>query len=165
MSSSKESTLSDKREARKEELLRKLQKNPAMRRGYVAKADQDGKGFLGWQKASTITENGVSYLKEEPSANTLGFSPPPIIKRTAQQRVESLTQRLLAHMEETYRVYGEPRIPADLLESIKGEYWKAGAPHLAEEVTVETLRAIAAQALNEAELRQKYEKKNPNRSK
>ncbi len=61
--------MSDKREARKEELLRKLQKNPAMRAGYVAKADQDGKGFLGWQKASTITEDGVSYLKEDSSAN------------------------------------------------------------------------------------------------
>jgi hypothetical protein len=135
-----------------------------VRKGFVAQASPDGKGFMRWDKASTITEDGVSYLKSDEQQVQFGFAPPPIVKRTPQQRVESLTKRLLAHMEETYAVYGEPRIPQELLDDIKQEYWKAGEPTKAQDVTVETLKTIATQMLQEAEMRQKYQKKNPNRS-
>ncbi len=60
---------------------------------------------------------------------------PPIIKRTPEQRLDSMVARLKA---------GVP--PEPVLKEVAAEYWKAGAP-----VTVEALRTVAAHFLNRVE--------------
>ena len=64
---------------------------------------------------------------------------PPVVKRTPQQRLESMVLRLKDAAPETL----EP-----ILNDIAGEYWKAGAP-----VTVDALRAVASHFLNKTERR------------
>jgi len=66
---------------------------------------------------------------------------PPIVKRTPQQRLESMVLRLKDAAPETL----EP-----ILNDIAGEYWKAGAP-----VTVDALRAVASHFLNITERKRK----------
>lgn len=130
----------------------------------MAASDHHGRGFVRWQDASTVTVDGQSTLKSDPRQVELGSDLPPIIKRTPQQRVESLTRRLLDHMEDSFKAFGEPRIPQELLDEIKTEYWKAGRGDEAHNVNIETVRAIAAKFLQEAEMKEKHGKKNPNRS-
>ena len=62
---------------------------------------------------------------------------PPIVKRTPEQRVESMAKRLMnAHPAEIEYI----------LKDLQYEYWKAGAP-----VTVDALRTVASHFLNRAE--------------
>jgi len=159
--------MSNSSEERREGLRRlveQMERDPRMRRGYVARADADGKvGFVPWQKASTSGPVGQSRLKPERSApREFDFTPPPIVKRTPQARVESLTQRLLQQVEDSIRVYGEPRLPEEVLREIQVEYWKAGTPEKFN-YNIENLKVIARKFLEEAEMKNKYAKKNPNR--
>lgn len=64
---------------------------------------------------------------------------PPVVKRTPDQRINSMVKRLQSAPPETV----EP-----ILKDIANEYWKAGAP-----VTVDALRAVASHFLNQAERR------------
>jgi len=154
---------SDKRQ-QLEELLKRMERDPLIKRGYVARADADGKvGFVPWQKATTKGKAGKSELKPVSSeTHEFAFTPPPILKRTPQQRVESLTLRLMQQVEESIRVYGEPRLPEDVLREIQVEYWKAGIPEKFD-YSIENLKVIARKFLQEAELKNKYERKNTNR--
>jgi hypothetical protein len=62
---------------------------------------------------------------------------PPIVKRTPQERIESMVKRLMnAHPAEIEFI----------LQDLQYEYWKAGAP-----VTVDALRTVATHFLNRAE--------------
>jgi hypothetical protein len=69
------------------------------------------------------------------------FDAPPVVKRTPNERVESMVARLKTASPETI----EP-----ILKEVASEYWKAGAP-----VTVDALRAVAAHYLNRTERRKK----------
>jgi hypothetical protein len=70
---------------------------------------------------------------EEP----LEFKAPPVLKRTHEQRLDSMVKRLMA---------ADPKQNEAMLKEIAGEYWRAGAP-----VTVDQLRTVAAHFLNIAE--------------
>jgi hypothetical protein len=61
--------------------------------------------------------------------------PDPIVKRTPEQRLESMVKRLI-----------ENGVEDSILSEVAGEYWKQGAP-----VTVDALRAVASHFLNRAD--------------
>jgi len=65
------------------------------------------------------------------------FSVPVLVKRTQQERVDSLTRRLVG---------AHPVQQAALLQEIAVGYWKQGMP-----VTVEALRKAASQILNQVD--------------
>jgi hypothetical protein len=69
----------------------------------------------------------------------LGQDLPPIVKRTPQQRIESLANRLRD---------SDPAFIEPILKELASEYWKAGMP-----VSTEDLRAVAASLLNQADRR------------
>ena len=70
---------------------------------------------------------------------SLEFDAPPIIKRTREQRLESMVKRLKS---------ANPATVEPILAQIAGEYWKAGMP-----VTVADLQRVAAHFLNRTERR------------
>lgn len=67
---------------------------------------------------------------------------PRLKRRTPQERIESLTKRLIDAWREN------PRIAEAILVEIQGEYWKQGTP-----VTAEALRGAASESLRDAERR------------
>jgi len=141
------------KEERLEKLKELLEDDPEEVKG-VARAEGDTRGIIPWHDASTVTTGGVSYLKGDPSK--VEFTPPePVRKRTPQERVESLTRRLLDQMEQSMIAFGEVRIPTEILDEIRLEYAAAGKFKEASEVTVEQVRQVAAKYLQEAENKEK----------
>lgn len=136
------------KEERYEELLSKLKKNPREFKGFVAAAEEEARRLVHWKNATTDRDGS---LKSNPEQVQFDFTPPPIVKRDPLARVESLTKRLLDHMEETYIAYGTPQIPEELLDEIKREYALNGKINEAADVTVENIKALCAAYLQAAE--------------
>lgn len=142
------------KEERLEELKRKVKENPEHLRGFYTAADLNSEArFEHWKQSSTRRNARGETVFVGPGQEQVefDFKPPPIVKRTPQERVESLTRRLLQHIEDTYKTTGTPSIPQDLLDTIKAEYWRIGDPVKAEGVSAETVRAIATEFLKRAE--------------
>jgi hypothetical protein len=133
-------TLEKRREQRAEQMEKFIhQLTPEQRKGVVGKVNQ-------WTK-----EAGTRVVPASQSVYNLGakekqlrqymeshqFDAPPIIKRTPEQRLDSMVQRLKD---------ADPAYNEFILKEIAGEYWKAGAP-----VSVDQLRTVAAHFLNRAE--------------
>lgn len=142
---------------RLKELERRLKNNPALRRGYVASADNYGRvGWVPWQQSIAprgriqSTQDGrVLVHRDDPnmvwdprSRSFKQWKADSPKKRTPLARVESLTRRLV----EQFKANGV--IPGELLTEITGEYWKAGAP-----ITTEQLRRVAAELLKREEMK------------
>ena len=135
-------TLEKRREQRAEQLER-----------YVAERPKDqGPGILDavtqWDKEGGTRvvpssqslfdlESPEKQLRQVAIPKVLGQDLPPIVKRTPEQRLDSLVARLKAGGPETHEA---------ILKEIAGEYWKRGMP-----VTAEALRTVAAHFLNRAE--------------
>jgi hypothetical protein len=73
------------------------------------------------------------------------FEKTPIQKRTEEQRLDSMTHRLVAQYEQTGIV------PASILEDMRVEMAKAGRM----DITADVLRAVAAKYLNKVERKNK----------
>ena len=135
------STLEKRRDQRAEQLERFIgELTPEDRKGFIGKVNQ-------WTK-----ETGVQVVDAEQSlfdlnsrepklreyAETHVFEElPPIVRRTPQQRIESLAARIKDSTPVELEV---------LFSELAVEYWKAGAP-----VAQEDLRAVAATLLNQTE--------------
>lgn len=141
------------KEERLEELKRKIIEDPKHHKGMFTAADLDGATRMRhWRESSTRSRRGQTVLTgQKRTPIEFEFKPQPIRKRTPQERVESLTRRLLDHLEETYKRTGTPELPADLLYQIKSEYWRVGDPVSASGVNVDTIRAIATKYMEMAE--------------
>ena len=134
------STIEKRREQRKEQLER-----------FLWSLDDDGRKGIAGMVNQWSPETGVRVVPASQSVYDLNsktkklrhyeeqhtFEVDPIIKRTPQQRLDSLVKRLVGTQPEQI----EP-----VLKDIEAEYWKAGAP-----VTVEALRTVAAHFLNRTE--------------
>ena len=137
------STLEKRRDQRAEILERYLGSlTPDDRRGVLGLVNQ-------WTQAEGVkvvpnTQSVYDLSKKQKQirefSDTKVFDDlPPIVKRSPNERVESMVKRLLTATPESV----EP-----MLTQIAGEYWKAGSP-----VTVDALRAVATHFLNRNERR------------
>ena len=137
------STLEKRRDQRAEQLERFIgEMTPENRRGFIGKVNQ-------WTKAAGVQVVDASEsvfdlnspekkLRDHSEAHAFDeLDLPPIIKRTPEQRLNSMVQRLMG---------ASPQTVEPVLKDIAGEYWKAGAP-----VTVDALRAVASHFLNRTE--------------
>jgi hypothetical protein len=126
----------DQRAAQLEQFIGEL--TPEDRIGFVGKVNQ-------WTQAT-----GVQVVDAEQSVFDLSAKQKklrdyeeqhvfedlePIKKRTPEQRLDSMVQRLKSSAPDSL----EP-----ILAEVAGEYWKRGAP-----VTVDALRAVASHFLNQ----------------
>lgn len=137
-------TLEKRNEQRNEQLLRFVERlTPEDRKGIAGTVTQ-------WTKETGARVVPASQsvfdleAKEKKLRNIMAthqFEAPPIVKRTTEQRLESMVKRLMA---------AHPQDQEYLLRSAAVEYWKAGAP-----VTVEALRTAAAHYLNRSARRGK----------
>jgi len=109
---------------------------------------EDRQGFLGyvnqWTKATGVNmvpaKQSLVDRAQPGNLRQAEFrgqfkEPPPVVKRTPLERVESLTKRLASAP-----VWQQEA----LLQEIEGEYWKNGMP-----VTREALRSAATKLLNQ----------------
>lgn len=133
-------SLEDRREARKEHALRWLMEHPGaattFRKG-IAQFDKawGGTKVRSWdQSMTTPGETMGERLRQDLPPQSATFAVPPVVKRTLEERVQSMVQRLKQ---------ADPAVQDGLIRRIAAEYWKAGAP-----VTEEALRAVAAHYLN-----------------
>ena len=69
---------------------------------------------------------------------------PPIVKRTPQQRLDSLMLKWIEDMKQAGTV---PGVDDEKVREIVGEAWKAGRT----EITADVVRTVAAHFLNQAE--------------
>jgi hypothetical protein len=133
-------TLEKRRDQRAEQMEKFLhQLTPEQRGGIVGKVNQ-------WTKEAGTrvvpASQSVYNLDEKQKQlreyeESYQFDAPPIVKRTPEQRLDSMVQRLKT---------ANPLENEAILKDIAGEYWKAGAP-----VSVDQLRTVAAHFLNRAE--------------
>ena len=117
------STLEKRRDQRAEQLERFIgEMTPEDRKGFIGKVNQwtkeEGVKVVDQSESVFDLESKEKKLREYTEQHTFADLE-PIKKRTPQQRVEALTQRLVG-APEWERQY--------LLKEIQGEYWKAGTP-------------------------------------
>ena len=138
-------TLEKRREQRKEQLLRYAETMSEESKrgvlGYVTQWTKE-KGVQGVRTADSLMtqeqrQRGQGIKNIAAVAPDDAFQLDPIVKRSPQERIESMAQRLMK---------ADPAQNEQILKEIGEEYWKAGAP-----ITHEQLRAIAAHFLNRAE--------------
>jgi hypothetical protein len=140
MSTKPEKSIEDSREEFKEKALRYLREHPeAMRRvdrvGQVAQWTKEGGArYEDWRK-SQIHEGRLQQTEQYAAE----FEAAPVVRRTLDQRIESMVKRLLLL---------PPELREAMLEQIASEYWKAGMP-----VSGEDLKALATHYLNRAQNR------------
>lgn len=128
-------------------------------KGYVLRTYPDGtQEFVRWDQADTVPGRPAKRggLRSDPFVGQAEMEAklkadlekdlPPIVKRTPQQRLEDMWQRLLHHALDAYRMTGEFTIHPDLLAMVQNEYWKRGQP-----VTQDVLKGLAGRLLLEAE--------------
>lgn len=134
-------SLEDRREARKELLLRYLTDNPQAARRIaqpqtVARWSRErGSERVGAYQSDYAAVAGYTAA-EQAMANA---DVPPVVKRSRMARVDSMIERLQTL---------PPALLEAKLQEIAGEFWKQGMP-----VTGEALRAVAAKYLNQVERR------------
>ena len=127
--------------------LEKLTQDPALEdiklKGYVLRGDADGTfTFVKWDQASFGGQGApLAGRIYEP----LSFAPlDPIVKRTPQQRVDSL---LLKIQEDCLRYKTVPGLTDAKIGEILGEKWETGKSKM----TTDSARRVAAWFLAKAE--------------
>lgn len=118
--------------------------------GYALRHDvlDDTYTVVHWTNAGgTIgTEDGRQNRKARMAVEPVAFDEkdlPPIVRRTAQQRVDSLMIRLL----EAAKTEGRAFLPDSVIREVVGEAWKDGRV----EITAEVVRQVAAHFLQRAD--------------
>jgi hypothetical protein len=136
-------TLEKRREQRAEQLEKFLWGlTPEDRKGLAGTVNQwtEGAGVRVVPASQSLYDLSAGKDKRLRNvAATSTFEEPKMIKRTAEQRLDSMVARLKAT---------DPALIEPVLRDIAGEYWKAGAP-----VSTDQLRAVASHFLNRAERR------------
>lgn len=111
---------------------------PTVNRQTPGSQDPDGRTREGLrtyvQTKGDWIEEGMAALEEAH----------PMVRRTPQQRMESMTARLMSEVAKTGSVTG---LSEDLVRSIAGESWKKGEP-----ITAEAVRRVAAHFLGNAQV-------------
>jgi hypothetical protein len=134
------STLEKRRDQRAEQLERFVgELTPEDRKGVLGYVNQWTKeeGTRVVPSSQSVYDLKSKQKKLRNYEETHVFDVPPAVKRTPEQRLDSMVTRLKTAPE--WQV--EP-----ILKEISGEYWKAGAP-----ISVDQLRAVAAHFLNRTE--------------
>lgn len=127
--------------------LEKLTQDPTLEefklKGYVLRGDADGTfTFVHWSEASFGGQGGPLAGRVY---NPHGFEDiAPIVKRTPQERVDSL---LLKIMDDCKRYQTVPGFTDSKISEILGEPWETGK----DEMTAERTRKVAAYFLTKAE--------------
>ena len=135
-------TLDKRREQRAEQLEKYVwERDPEQGPGVldaVTQWDKESGGRVVPASQSVYDlEAEEKKLREVNIQHELGKDLEPIVKRTPEERLNSLVSRLKA---------AEPAHMASILQEIAGEYWKMGMP-----VSAEDLRTVAAHFLNRTE--------------
>ncbi len=115
-------------------------------KGYVARVDDQGYvSFHHWTKATNTAKGlkGKTYTQEGAVA-AMQAELPPIVKRTPQERVDSLMLRFIDDCKRAGTVPGLDDVKVGFLV---GEAWKSGRS----EVTGEMVRQVAQSFLDKAE--------------
>ena len=133
------STLEKRRDQRAEQLERFIgELTPDDRKGFIGYVNQwtkeAGTKVVPASQSVFDLNSKQKKLREFSDSKVLGEDLPPIVKRTPEQRLDSMVNRLKAASPE----HIEP-----ILADIAGEYWKAGAP-----VSTDALRVVASHYLN-----------------
>lgn len=134
------------------ELLRSGKLKDYARKGYVAQADADGRiRMVHWSKSDTIADmtgwHGPGH--GEFRNRSYGVDPnwenelTPIVKRTAQKRLDSLVSKVVKDAIATGTI---PGMDDAVWKDIMGEAWKEGNP-----LTAEDVRRVCAFYLNKQE--------------
>ena len=136
-------TLEKRNDQRNEQLLRFVERlSPEDRKGIAGTVNQwteeTGTRVVSASQSLFDLESKEKKLKQVMARHE--FSAPPVVRRTTEQRLDSMVKRLLG---------AHPQDQEYILRQAATEYWKVGAP-----VTVEALRTAAAHYLNRAERRQ-----------
>jgi len=135
-------TLEKRREQRAEQMEKFIwQLTPEQRVGVAGKVNQwtkeAGARVVPASQSVYNLDAGKQKQLREYAETHAQWDVPALVKRTPEQRLESMVQRLKK---------AEPVYIESILRDISGEYWKAGAP-----VTVDTLRTVASHFLNRTE--------------
>lgn len=127
-------------------LLERLQRRdgPTVAKGSFTRAEGDGDArILPWTAPHTFRtrpgEEPVSVVSRIDVSDIAAMQfQAPVLKRSADERLDSLTRRYVAAWQR-----GE--MNDALLKEIAGEFWKLGTP-----ITADRLREVAAHLLNKA---------------
>lgn len=117
--------------------------------GYVLRhnVSDDTYQLVHWTNAAGGEEFGTFRKDQRVAYDPHAFNEadlPPIVKRTPQQRVDSLMLRFIEDCQRTGTI---PGVGDERIREIVGEWWKAGKT----EMTTEVVRAVAARLLQQAE--------------
>ena len=134
--------LEKKREQRAEQLEKYIwERDPEQGPGEFDKVVQwtkeTGAAVVPASQSLFDLEAEEKRLREVNIQHELGKDLDPIVKRTPQQRLEAMVEKLKA---------SDPIYVDAILQDIASEYWKAGMP-----VTVDDLRRVASHFLNRTE--------------
>jgi RNase P/RNase MRP subunit p29 len=133
-------TLEKRREQRAEQMEKFIwQLTPEQRVGIAGKVNQwtEEAGTRVVPASQSVYNLNEKQKQLREYQESFEFDAPPIIKRTPEQRLDSMVKRLTK---------ADPAHVEPILREIREEYWKAGAP-----ISVEQLRAVATHFLNRAE--------------
>jgi hypothetical protein len=136
-------TLEKRREQRAEQMEKFIhQLTPEQRCGVMGKVNQwtkeTGTRVVPASQSVYNLDAGKQKQLREYAETHVDWDVPPIVKRTPEQRIQTMVQR----------IQKDPVLAEAMLKDIASEYWKAGAP-----VSVDQLRTVAAHFLNRAERR------------
>jgi hypothetical protein len=127
--------------------------------GYVLQYDILNETYtvVHWTKAAgamaSPTKNKVERLASKRMAHdpfAFTEAPPPIVRRTPMERVDSMMLRLIDDCKRTGTV---PLVSDDRIKAILGERWRAGKTDL----TAEDIRTVASHLLARAEQQRKVD--------
>jgi hypothetical protein len=118
-------------------------------KGYVLRLDEDMMfSFVHWTQATSGRNPGelrrMRKYHNPRAMEQLTEGLEPIVKRTPQQRVDSL---MLRFIEECKRAGTVPGLQDPFITTIVGEAWKSGIT----EITAETVRRVAQSFLEKAD--------------
>ena len=115
-------------------------------RGRVGRADARGVTDVSWRQA---TSTRVAEQGSEVPVTIERVQGPPRRKRTIEERMDSMMQRLIAEASKSRMAGGGMALPDQVLEPIAELYRSRGAKDL----TTDDLRTIAGWYLHDAEKR------------
>ena len=138
-------TIEKRREQRAEQLEKYVHERPEQAAGLLNHVTQwteeTGARVVPASQSLYDLNADSKKLRDVTIQHDMGADLPPIVKRTPEQRIDSMVTRLKS---------AHPASVEPILKEIAGEYWRAGMP-----VAVEDLRRVAAHFLNQAERRRK----------
>ena len=120
--------------------------------GYAMRVDEDGMfSFIPWNEASfggaRDPDRPQDFLSPRAYSADVKWDVPPIQKRTAQQRLDSLANSFMEDCQKAGRI---PGVDDETTRELVGESWRAGQPFSAEDV-VAAARTLLQQAENKFE--------------